>query len=118
MRIRAERSRPTLVAWDTPGADRVDEAASRAADRAFLARDLESALAGLPAVSRAVVWLHDVEGWTHQEIADAMGRSTSFSKSQLARAHSRLRTMLERRSIGTAGVFEDAPDTGTAARPA
>lgn len=58
-------------------------------------RDLARALAELPATSRAVVWLYDVEGYTHGEIARMMGRSLSFSKSQLARAHARLRERLE-----------------------
>lgn len=58
-------------------------------------RDLAAALAELPETSRAVVWLYDVEGYTHAEIARMMGRSLSFSKSQLARAHARLRARLE-----------------------
>jgi len=57
-------------------------------------RDLESALRQLQPLSRAVVWLHDVEGYTHGEIAATMGRTVSFSKSQLARAHERLRELL------------------------
>lgn len=57
-------------------------------------RDLESALRKLTPLSRAVVWLHDVEGYTHGEIATALGRTASFSKSQLARAHLRLRELL------------------------
>jgi len=56
--------------------------------------DLERALARLPDVSRVVVLLHDVEGYTHAEIGELMGMSTSFSKSQLSRAHRRLRGML------------------------
>jgi RNA polymerase sigma-70 factor (ECF subfamily) len=56
--------------------------------------DLETALGRLPAPSRAVVWLHDVEGYTHEEIGELMQRSASFSKSQLARAHRRLRRWL------------------------
>lgn len=56
--------------------------------------DLDAALASLPSVSRAVVWLHDVEGFTHKEIAALMGRTESFSKSQLSRAYQRLRPML------------------------
>jgi RNA polymerase sigma factor (sigma-70 family) len=59
-----------------------------------LQMDLESALARLSERSRAVVWLHDVEGYTHEEIAELMGMTTSFSKSQLARAHDRLRRWL------------------------
>ena len=60
-----------------------------------LQMDLERALARLSDVSRIVVMLHDVEGYTHQEIGRLMGKSVSFSKSQLARAHSRLRPMAE-----------------------
>jgi RNA polymerase sigma factor (sigma-70 family) len=58
------------------------------------AMDLDAALANLPEVSRAVVWLHDVEGFTHKEIAGLMGKSESFSKSQLSRAYQRLRPLL------------------------
>ena len=58
------------------------------------ALDLDIALANLPETSRAVVWLHDVEGFTHKEIAALMGRTESFSKSQLSRAYQRLRPML------------------------
>ena len=57
--------------------------------------DLEQALMTLPAMARAVVWLHDVEGYTHGEIAEGLGRTASFSKSQLSRAHARLRQVLE-----------------------
>jgi RNA polymerase sigma-70 factor (ECF subfamily) len=56
--------------------------------------DLEAALARLGDTARAVVWLHDVEGFTHEEIAGQMGKTVSFSKSQLARAHQRLRLWL------------------------
>lgn len=59
-----------------------------------LRMDLEAALERLSDTSRAVVWLHDVEGYTHEEIAEMMDRTVSFSKSQLARAHARLRRWL------------------------
>jgi RNA polymerase sigma-70 factor (ECF subfamily) len=55
---------------------------------------LESALEKISATARTVVWLHDVEGYTHKEIARMMGKTTSFSKSQLARAHERLKGYL------------------------
>ncbi len=73
------------------------------------AMDLDAALATLPAVSRAVVWLHDVEGFTHKEIAALMGKTESFSKSQLSRAYQRLRPMLE---VGNDGLAAE----GAAAR--
>lgn len=58
------------------------------------AMDLDAALNQLPDVARAVVWLHDVEGMTHREIASYMGKTESFSKSQLSRAYQRLRPLL------------------------
>jgi RNA polymerase sigma-70 factor (ECF subfamily) len=57
--------------------------------------DLERALARLGDTARAVVWLHDVEGYTHAEIGRLLGGTASFSKSQLARAHAHLRELLE-----------------------
>lgn len=57
--------------------------------------DLERALASLGDTARAVVWLHDVEGYTHAEIGALLGGTASLSKSQLARAHARLRELLE-----------------------
>ena len=59
-----------------------------------LAMDLEAALASLGDEDRAVVWLHDVEGYGHQEIADMFGMSESFSKTRLSRARARLRQLL------------------------
>ena len=56
--------------------------------------DLERALASLAPTARAIVWMYEVEGYSHQEIAHAFGRSVSFSKTQLARAHARLRACL------------------------
>jgi RNA polymerase sigma factor (sigma-70 family) len=60
--------------------------------------DLERALASLAPTARAVVWMYEVEGYTHQEIAREFGRTVSFSKSQLARAHVRLRAWFEPRA--------------------
>jgi RNA polymerase sigma-70 factor (ECF subfamily) len=76
-------------------ADDLDEEFHRAPRQdTGLRMDLEAALERLPQTSRAVVWLHDVEGYTHEEIAGMMGKTVSFSKSQLARAHGRLRRWL------------------------
>src|ERR687897_1855488 len=71
-----------------------DEVVGSRRDDAPLRMDLEAALERLSETSRAVVWLHDVEGYTHEEIAEMMGKTPSFSKSQLSRAHARLRTWL------------------------
>jgi RNA polymerase sigma-70 factor (ECF subfamily) len=56
--------------------------------------DLEAALARLSDTTRAVIWLHEVEGYSHDEIAALTGMTASFSKSQLARAYARLRVFL------------------------
>lgn len=57
--------------------------------------DLERALARLGDEARLVVWLHDVEGYTHAEIGALLGGTPSLSKSRLSRAHARLRELLE-----------------------
>jgi RNA polymerase sigma-70 factor (ECF subfamily) len=87
MRYRREKLRATETLDD--GSD-----AGAPGEDVPLRLDLEAALARLPARTRAVVWLHDVEGYTHEEIAELMGMTTSFSKSQLARAHQKLRRWL------------------------
>ncbi len=81
-------------------ADELDEAVVpiRRGDT-HLKMDLEAALERLSETSRAVVWLHDVEGYTHEEIAEMMGKTVSFSKSQLARAHARLRRWLGEEAV-------------------
>ncbi len=53
---------------------------------------LERALGELPALTRSVLWLYHVEGYSHPEIAELVGKTTSFSKSQVARGTARLRS--------------------------
>ena len=69
--------------------------AESASDQVGLAMDLESALAVLGAQDRTIVWLHDVEGYNHREIADLFGKTESFSKTRLSRARSQLRDLLD-----------------------
>ncbi len=57
--------------------------------------DLNLLLAQLPPLSRSVLWLYEVEGMTHQEIADMYQMSISFSKSQLARSKQLLHKWLQ-----------------------
>lgn len=57
--------------------------------------DLEKAISQLPAGYRTVLILHDLEGWTHREIARDLGISDGTSKSQLFEARKRVRTWLE-----------------------
>ena len=86
MRLRRNKYRDTDELQD-------DVVPLRREDNA-LRMDLESALERLSGTARAVVWMHDVEGYTHEEIAGMMDRTVSFSKSQLARAHAKLRHWL------------------------
>jgi len=88
MRIRREKYRETDELFED------SDAVARKAPDVGLTLDLEEALGRLSERSRAVVWLHDVEGYTHEDIADLMGMTVSFSKSQLARAHARLKSWL------------------------
>lgn len=66
-----------------------------AADAALLLQALDR----LPALTRSVLWLYHAEGYTHEEIGAQMQRSTSFSKSQLARGVRRLRALLRIDSV-------------------
>ena len=56
--------------------------------------DLERAIARLDEGRRAVLVLHDVEGYTHAEIAHLLGIEPGTSKSRLHRARRELRTEL------------------------
>jgi RNA polymerase sigma-70 factor (ECF subfamily) len=52
---------------------------------------LARAIDALPAGYRAVFVMHDVEGYTHEEIGRALGVQPGTSKAQLFRARARLR---------------------------
>lgn len=83
-------------AWEQRGRslESAPEARAAAPETPEMALDLSAALARLPARSRVVVWLHDVEGYTHDEIATLTGTTRSFSKSRLSRARAELRAHL------------------------
>ena len=61
---------------------------------ALLEQRLESALDRLPNGMRQVLILHDVEGYTHEEIGDVLGVTSGTSKSQLFKARARMREFL------------------------
>ena len=56
--------------------------------------DLDAAIAALPDGYRTVLVLHDIAGFKHHEIADALGISPGTSKSQLSGARRFLRRLL------------------------
>lgn len=57
--------------------------------------DLEQAIARLPERARAVLVLHDVEGYAHAEIAQMTGMAVGSSKAQLHRARKLVREILD-----------------------
>ena len=86
------------------------------AERALLAASIEEAAAKLSPGARTVFLLHDVEGYTHEEIAAELGITAGGSKSQLFKARAKLRVMLAylvdapiRHSIGSNTAEHAAP---------
>lgn len=63
-------------------------------ERSLTMATIESAAAKLSPGARAVFVLHDVEGYTHEEIAERLGITSGGSKSQLFKARAKLRTLL------------------------
>jgi RNA polymerase sigma-70 factor (ECF subfamily) len=64
------------------------------AERALLAASIEEAAAKLSPGARTVFLLHDVEGYTHEEIATELGITSGGSKSQLFKARAKMRVLL------------------------
>jgi RNA polymerase sigma-70 factor, ECF subfamily len=77
---------------DLEAADGVSGGA-RAAEPDLKVR-LRTAIDGLPEKYRLVFVMHDVEGYTHEEIGAALGVETGTSKAQLSRARAKLRDAL------------------------
>ncbi|HEY2824951.1 MAG TPA: sigma-70 family RNA polymerase sigma factor [Gemmatimonadales bacterium] len=60
-----------------------------------LKQKLRAAIDALPNHYRMVFVMHDVEGYTHEEIGIALGVETGTSKAQLSRARAKLRDALK-----------------------
>jgi RNA polymerase sigma factor (sigma-70 family) len=86
------RSRAGAEALETD--DSALEFHAAPASRRDLGMDLEKVVARLPPRARAVLVLHDVEGWKHEEIAAELGMAVGSSKAQLHRARGLLRNLL------------------------
>jgi len=71
--------------------------------------DLESAISQLPAGSRGVLVLHDVEGRSHVEIASLLGIDEGTSRSQLHKARRALRELLQAHVPLDAGGLRHEP---------
>ena len=60
-----------------------------------LKQRLSEAIDALPDGYRTVFLMHDAEGYTHEEIGEALGIQSGTSKAQLSRARSKLRDALK-----------------------
>jgi RNA polymerase sigma-70 factor (ECF subfamily) len=61
----------------------------------YLREQLHSAIDALPVGYRTVFVMYEIEGYTHQEIATALGVAETTSKGQLFRARAKLRDSLK-----------------------
>ncbi len=81
---------------ETDDEDSISSAAQRApVQDVGLRMDLERAVARLPKGARTVLFLHDVEGYQHDEIAELTGIAVGTSKAQLHRARRLLKEWLQ-----------------------
>ena len=72
-------------------------------EQPFVRASIREAAARLAPGARAVFVLHDIEGYTHEEIAAALGITAGGSKSQLFKARVRMRRMLAHLATPDAG---------------
>lgn len=78
----------------------IDELESASPSGSPLVRlTLEEAVDRLPERMRRVLVLHDIEGYTHEEIGELMGIAPGTCKSQLFKARAKLRGILEPSTI-------------------
>jgi RNA polymerase sigma-70 factor (ECF subfamily) len=81
-------------------------------ERALLAASIAEATRQLAPGARQVFVLHDVEGYTHEEIAASLGITAGGSKSQLFKARAKLRRLLAHLVDGAAGPPSGAATPG------
>lgn len=77
-----------------PSDDAADAPSHAAPGDVVLRRQLLAALATLTPVQREVVLLHDLDDWTHAEIADALGLTETNCRQHLFTARRALRGVL------------------------
>lgn len=74
---------PSEQAWQDPGAG------------PDLGAEADALMRRLPPLLRTIVWLHEMEGWSHAELARRFRRTPSWSKSILSRGLAALREELD-----------------------
>ncbi len=62
---------------------------------------IEEAIASLPRAQREVITLRDVEGWTAEEVCNALGIADTNQRVLLHRGRARVRSALERYLVGS-----------------
>jgi RNA polymerase sigma-70 factor (ECF subfamily) len=92
--LNALRQRRRLASLETNALEDECAAVEPDAERNILAASIEAATAQLSPGARAVFVMHDIEGFTHDEIAAALGITAGGSKSQLFKARAKLRRLL------------------------
>ena len=95
-RVAANLAIDRLRRQQRPGTDMAlaalaDPASASPADAA----DADTLLRRLPPLARTVVWLHEMEGWSHEDLGRRFGRTASWSKSLMSRSLARLRQDLD-----------------------
>jgi len=70
-------------------------------DAVISRRVLTVALDRMPPGYKRVLVLHDVEGWTHEEIGESLGIAPGTSKSQLHKARARMRELIAPTSVAS-----------------
>ena len=79
--------------------DRIAAEEQSNSERIELGSSLERAIQSLTSKLKSVFILHDVQGFTHDEIARILGWSAGTSKSQLFKARMRIRKYLKNNSL-------------------
>jgi RNA polymerase sigma-70 factor (ECF subfamily) len=92
--LNALRQQRRLASLEASEVDEESAAVEPEAERNILAASIEAATAQLSPGARIVFVMHDVEGFTHEEIASALGITAGGSKSQLFKARAKLRKLL------------------------
>jgi RNA polymerase sigma-70 factor (ECF subfamily) len=77
--------------WETLPEERFASVETRAA--------LERAIAGLPPSQREVITLRDIEGWSSEEVRNALGLTETNQRVLLHRARSKVRRALEQEIV-------------------
>lgn len=86
-RVRRQRHRETAI-------DGIPEPMAPPAADGDLQQRLAAAIDALPEIYRTTLVMHDIEGFTHPEIASALGVPEGTCKSRLFQARAQLRRML------------------------